>query len=68
MSSQPTPVAVPALTETEKFLAWYAAEKKNGLKDIKFYTSGIDKATQELFFAEFNRAINAEKLDNPDFF
>ena len=68
ITTLPTPPGVPTQTEIQKFQAWYEAEKKNGLKDIKFYTRGIDKTNEENFFAEVNRAIRAETLTDPEFF
>ena len=46
--------------ETEKFLAWYEAEKKKGLVDIKFWLSGRaadDTNTVEAVFTEVNQAL-----------
>ena len=44
-------------TETEKFLAWYEAEKAKDLVDIKFFVTGAKDASQERFFSELNEAI-----------
>ena len=49
-------------TETKRFQAWYEAEKANGLLDVKFFLTHSDDATAEDFFAELNRALNAEPL------
>ena len=54
--------------ETAKFLAWYEAEKKNGLKDLKFCIQNSDQATPEAVFAEFNRAIVSKDEVDPKFF
>jgi hypothetical protein len=52
--------------ETARFLAWYEAEKKNGLVDVKFCLGSVHDATVELVFAEVNRAIAAETVDDPE--
>lgn len=56
-----------AQPETEKFLAWYAAEKQKGLMDIKFFTKDISMASVESFCADFNKLESAKVIDDPDF-
>lgn len=52
--------------EAARFLTWFEAEKKNGLVDVKFCPGNVQDSTAELFFAEVNRAIAAESVNDPE--
>lgn len=63
------------LTETEKFLRWYEAEKQKGLVGIHFFPGNIrSTTTQEDFFREVNLVndLNAQdksiEIDRDDVF
>jgi hypothetical protein len=62
-----TPTSALAQTETEKFLAWHAAEKANGLMDTKFFTRDISMASVESFCSELNKLNLSEEVAAPDF-
>lgn len=53
---------------TAKFLEWYRSEKSKGLVDAKFFTGDVQNSTPESFFAEVNEMIEAESVNDPDFF
>jgi hypothetical protein len=67
MAAQP-PLDTQQFPETAAFLKWYEARKAAGLVDVKFCPANVEDATSESFFGEVNKAINAETIDDPEFF
>lgn len=57
MTKKNAPTSLAASTVQKEFLQWYEAEKKNGLKDIKFFPGDVSQATVDLFILE-SKAID----------
>jgi hypothetical protein len=54
--------------DTARFMASYAAEKARGLIDVKFCPGNVENATIENFFAEANKAVESESVNDAEFF
>lgn len=53
-------INTPSKTQTD-FLKWYADEKRDGLKDIKFYPGDVSQATMDDVLKEALEGLKAVK-------
>ena len=49
---------------TQEFDAWFAAEKQNGLVDVKFFTGELKNSTVESFAKEALAVLRCKKTSN----
>ena len=49
-------------TYTEKFEAWFEAEKAKGLLDVKFFTGKLDDSSVETFSREALDILQSKKI------
>lgn len=54
--------------QTAEFLAWYASERKKGLKDIKFCEGNIEQSSPESFLGEAKKIVTAKPVNDPELF